>query len=523
LRFTVVRSLDPTELERLRTPRDDIVGERLDGDGRFVEADGPFVRYERTVVDGGPDPTDPTLRTVEETVDFALPNGTWRFLMDRMVGRALRRPPKQDGRMPWWAPPQRPDPRAATVLGLLATLTLVIGYLGTLLGQTMTFAAEEFGATKTAQSLALAFPRAGLVLAITVTAFADRQGRRRVLRFSVLGCIATTALGALSPNLATLAGTQVLARGTYAASALVLGILVVEEMPAGSRAFAVSLLSATGALGAGIATSMLWVADINDRAWRLLFVFPLLVVPAVLRYCRLLPESRRFERPHTNQRIMTQRSRLILVAGTALLWNIFVGPVSQFRNDYLNDERHFSAGKISLFVLATNTPAGIGIVAGGRMAESIGRRKVGGIAAAVSALLVVVSFNVSGSSMWISACLGSIVGAALSPAFVVYWAELFPTSLRGQANGIISATASVGSVIGLLLAGPMTDSFGSFGPTIALLSSAQLVMALLLFTRFPETAHRELEDINPSDQLTGAASPGGGAPHSSANPSPKER
>ena len=161
--ITVRSIVDRAGVERLLRPRDDIVAERPVAPergeaARFALAGGPFSRYERTVRvtssdrrDGGSDgPVD-----VVEAIDFSLPRGTWRFLMHWPVRRALRHR-RDDGKLPWWYPPQRPDARAATVLGLLATLSLVVGYHGTLLSRTMTFAADEFGAGSTAQGDALA-------------------------------------------------------------------------------------------------------------------------------------------------------------------------------------------------------------------------------------------------------------------------------------------------------------------------------------------------------------------------------
>jgi MFS family permease len=102
--------------------------------------------------------------------------------------------------------------------------------------------------------------------------------------------------------------------------------------------------------------------------------------------------------------------------------------------------------------------------------------------------------------MWIVAMLGTIVGGAVVPSVMVYWPELFPTSLRGQANGVVSMTAMAGSVVGLLVIGVLADTFGTFAPTMPFVAIGPILMAALIVARFPETAHRELEDINPEDR-----------------------
>jgi hypothetical protein len=309
-RFTRTRThtFDAGELDRLLAPRDDVVGERavpaepspdeptsVDTSeprtaARFELGDGPFLYYSRQVEVVGAE-ADGNRMVVRQTVDFELPAGTWRFLLNRVMAYTLVRPGRP-GRTPWWAPPQRPDARAASVVGLLAALAMVVAYHGTLLGQTMTFAADEFGVGNTAQGVALSAARIGGVLAITLTALGDRVGRRRMLLVALLVCIGSTVLGSVTPNLVGLTATQVMTRGGWAASFILIGIIVAEEMPAGARAYAISVLSMTGALGAGMALWVLPVADVGGRgspAWRILYLVPLLMVPIVVYSGRRLP------------------------------------------------------------------------------------------------------------------------------------------------------------------------------------------------------------------------------------------
>src|SRR5918997_1331009 len=72
------------------------------------------------------------------------------------------------------------DPRASAVLGLLAVLSLIGGYLGTLLTQTITYAADGFGVHgDREQGQALAAVRVGILLALVLVTLADRRGRGR--------------------------------------------------------------------------------------------------------------------------------------------------------------------------------------------------------------------------------------------------------------------------------------------------------------------------------------------------------
>ena len=59
--------------------------------------------------------------------------------------------------------------------------------------------------------------------------------------------------------------------------------------------------------------------------------------------------------------------------------------------------------------------------------------------------------------------------------------------------------ALIGGSVGLLLAGFLIDRGWSYGSTMGLLALAQLVTAAVVFTTYPETAHKTLEEINPED------------------------
>ena len=81
----------------------------------------------------------------------------------------------------------------------------------------------------------------------------------------------------------------------------------------------------------------------------------------------------------------------------------------------------------------------------------------------------------------------------------MYRAELFPTGNRGRASGYLTATALLGGIGGLLATGWLLDHGRSHGVVLGGLSTAQIVVVLVVLRWFPETAHRELEDINPLD------------------------
>jgi MFS family permease len=99
-----------------------------------------------------------------------------------------------------------------------------------------------------------------------------------------------------------------------------------------------------------------------------------------------------------------------------------------------------------------------------------------------------------------------VIGGAAIPALGVYGAELFPTGNRGKASGLISMLALVGSSIGLVAAGWALDQAIGYGTVMAVLAVGPLVVAALVAIIYPETAHHELEDLNPEDRMDGLGS-----------------
>jgi MFS family permease len=491
---TVRSSLSLTDpaAERLLVARTSLVREEPTGNGSFGLVEGPFHAYERVVhVRDG---------RVEQEVRYrhALPWFAWLFAP--LVRRTLAQPPPVHRRQPWWAPPDVLDARAALVMGLLAAVSLCVGFCNTLFTQTVAFAADEFGVGEGAQGVAGTIVRAGIVLSLVLTFLADRRGRRAMLVLAAFAAPLLSALGALAPSFAVLTLTQALGRPVAITLGLVVGIVAAEEMPKGSRAYAISVLALATGLGAGLCVLSLPLADLGEQGWRLVYLVPLVFLVVAVDLHRRLPESRRFELPHAVAPSFPRR-RFLLLAASGFLANLLVAPASFFQNRYLKDVRNYSAAQVSAFVLATNTPGGVGIVVGGHLADVHGRRIIGAVALTGGAVATVVQFWVGGFPMWLASTTGAIVGGAAVPALGVYGAELFPTGHRGRAGGLISALSLVGSSLGLLLVGWLVAQGASYGPVMALMALGPLAVAVLVLVSYPETAHRELEDLNPEDRV----------------------
>ena len=580
-RVTCTSACSPDELQRLLQPRQDIVVEEFDtatgedsaaaappvagagpaADAVFRAAGGPFRHYRRTVTIVGrgeyadlvrrrishrlPAPVRPWLlgplvdrelrrpgagrsknsALVRQQISYQLSIPVWSWFLTPLVWRELRRP-RTDGRQPFWGPAERLDPRSGQVLGVLCLLSVVAGYLGTLLSQTITFAFDEFGAGLATQGNTLTAVRVGVLLALALVALADRRGRRPILLFSATAGCVVAAAGAASIGVWTYGASQTISRSLSTTMFVLLLVIAAEEVPAGARAYAVSVLTLSAGLGSGMVVWLLPLADLGLRGWRILFLAPLLALPLVLFCSRRLAESRRFsprdsrsdsssagapavEAPRSAETDPRARraKRLFLLGTGALLFSMFAAPASQYLNEFLRTERSFSATDISVFQLSINTPAGIGVLIGGRFSDVRGRRRIGALGLLGGAIFTVLRYGQPGWPMWMWGILAGIFGAASVPIMGTFGAELFGTSSRARSNGQITVLGVIGSMIGLQIIGRFSDSGGEFWHVFAMVAGAPLLVALLVLLAFPETARRELEDLNPEDVKPGIDPP----------------
>ncbi len=464
----------------------------------FAQRVGPFVTYQRTV--DMPASSDGDSKIVERT-HYRLKIPWFGWLFGPPVRAVLSRRLKPKG---WWTPPDEVDATQVLVIGLLAAASMSAAFINTIFTQTVGFAADDFGISETAKGDAGSIVRAGIVFALPAAVIADRIGRRRVLVAVAFLAPMLTMLGAAAPNFPFLVATQTVGRPMGIALAFVIGVIAAEEMPKNSRAYAISVLAMAAGLGAGVAVMSLGLADISEGSWRLTYLVSAIWLAVAFDLMRRLPETRRFaaeaarvDRPAKAPRL--DRKRFALLATVAFAGNVFVAPASFFQNTYLEDVRNFSGGQIGLFSILVGTPAGIGLILGGRFADRHGRRRLISVALPVSVLAIVAAFSFGGLGLWAFSLLAGVLGSAVYPAMTVYRTELFPTANRTRATGYVTASALVGGIGGLSLAGRLIDEGWSYGATMGVLAIGQLVVTVLVVAAYPETAHMELEALNPED------------------------
>ena len=225
----------------------------------------------------------------------------------------------------------------------------------------------------------------------------------------------------------------------------------------------------------------------------------LLVAFALMKW---LPESQRFvqhvqaHRVQRTELLRIIRANLFRICSVVFLSNMYIATGSIFQNRYLKDERGYSALLVALFTVATSAPASLGLIIGGRIADERGRRILGATMVPLGAFLLGISFCVSGTTMWVFAVIGGFAFGLSYPALAVYRGELFPTGVRSLAGGIIMTAALLGGSIGLIGAGRVLDAGASYGAVMMWLVVAPVIASIIVWLQYPETAHRELDEIS---------------------------
>jgi len=475
-------------------------------------------------LDLAPAPTGGTLVAAAGRTDLTLPFFAWAILpLVRLSLRRNARHALEAVRVEVEGGEPPPPPRAvsalpdvafsheqAILLATAAAATAIAVYGGALFGQFADYIAKSFGTSNASLGNALAVTRVGVLLSLVATALADRRGRRLLVIASVVGVCVTNVVAAVAPDLWVFTGAQVLTRGFVNSTAVVAAITVVEEAPEGARAFSTAMLGLAGGFGFGAAVLLLKVGDLGSWGWRVPYVLSGLCLLLVPKLARHLVESRRYRSLETTaisrgrvREVLSRpfAPRFVVLGLVAFLTNVFSAPSAQLTNRFLQDERSFSGFQVTLFRGVTGTlPGLIGLVVAIRLTEGRGRRPVAVVALLLGTACQMLFFLGHGGALWLWAALAILLGSGAGLAISTLSAEIFPTRVRATSNALLLVLGVAGSVVGLVLAGNLSDRLGGLGHAIAILGIGSLLASVALVPLLPESAGRRLDEV--SDSIT---------------------
>ena len=483
------------DLAGLRVERRDLVREHKAGDDRWELEEGPFTHYHRSLE---VEPLADGYR-VTETTHYTLATPVWSILIRWPMSRALRSYDRRPRRR-WWWPQEVVSARTATLVSSLCVISVMFGYLGVIIGQTIAFAAADFGSSDSAEANTLAAVRIGVLISVLLIHRADRIGRRPLILGFTTAAVLFTMVGALAPSLVWLGAAQTVARGLTTGLITLVVLAATEEVPAGVRAFSISLLTISAALGAGMVVWALPLDDLIDGGWRIIYLIPGIFLPLLWWLSPQLTETRRFKAATDHSAPAEIKwSRFALLGGSAFAGALFLSPASQLRNEYLSDDLGYSATDVSAFQLIIALPASTAVILAGLAADRMGRRKIGSIGLAIGVIMTAISFQFVGPTLWFAASAGVVFTGAAFPATRGYQTELFPTRARAKVGGLLDVVGVTGSAVGLITMGYLSERWDDLGSAIGVMVFAPILVAVAIATIYPETASTELEKFNPTD------------------------
>jgi MFS family permease len=394
-------------------------------------------------------------------------------------------------------------------LAAIAVVAAAASFCGALFTQNGDAVTDTFHRSDADLGYALAISRVGVLVSLLAAGLADRFGRRRTLLACLAGAAIANAVTAVAPTFTVFTVAQLFTRAFVNAVLVIAGLAAVEEAPEGARAFALSMFGLAFGLGFAFSVILLPLADLGDNGWRIAFAASALVILVIPSLRRHLRETERYERVEAR---VDKRGRLreifdrqyglrfLLLGLAAFLTNIFQAPSSQLTNRYLHREHDYSNSEVALFRSVTaGVPGIIGVLLGGRLSESRGRRPVTIIGLVIASGFQMFFFLTGGAWLWVASTIAIVAALAGGLALGALDTELFPTEVRGTSNGFLLVCGVVGSAVGLIVATNIKSSVGGLGTAIALCGIAPLIAACFVIPRLPETADRRLDDISPTE------------------------
>lgn len=388
------------------------------------------------------------------------------------------------------------ETRDRRAIFLMVVVAFFAGYGASQITHTLTFARKSLGLSEGGMFWVFGITRAASLVGLVFAMVADRRGRRIpfLIAFALLP-LGNLATAFLPGQVAFTVGQSVTRIAVIAVAALAVVILA-EELSPHVRALGLGIYALAGAMGTGLGLILLPIAERSDDAWRILFGLTgvgLLALPLLVRF---LGESRayvHYEKPVTFRRALRAGlgKHFWPLAGMAFFIAAFSSPAFDFVLERLIDDLEWDAAPARFLLIVFSGLGSLGLLVGGRLADTIGRRRTS-VAAMVLGLVGGVAFYTQ-TSGWVLApaiFVASLGATMLTPAFAAHRSELFPTRVRATAAGWVTNVAIFGSITGFAIGGLLVDEIG-LSATISFLGIG-LVLAMLLVLKLPETRGMDL-------------------------------
>lgn len=355
------------------------------------------------------------------------------------------------------------------------------------------------GLSGSALGLGLAAYRLSSLAALPLASLADRVGRTRMLRHTLLAGLLITALAALSPSYWFFVACFAFARPLLSVANTLVQIITVELASVQLRIQRIAIMAAGLGIGSGL-SAVVHGAVRGGDSFRWLFGLALVPVLLVIPLLRGIPEPRtsRGETPlaRLGSVPLEARGRLGVVCATSLLIGVITGPAGGFTFVYAEGILKMHPSRVSAVVVISGAAGLAGLFLSRRLARTLGRRWTIGIGVVFTALASTFAYGGGETDFVIGYILTVGAGGLLAPAVTAISTEIFAHRFRATATGWITVAGVVGAIAGLGVFGWVADAVhtsSSSGLRVAaLVTFLPLLPALLLLTRLPESRAMEL-------------------------------
>jgi len=393
------------------------------------------------------------------------------------------------------------------LFAFLSVATFFEGYDFTALSQILPNLQTEMGLSDAALGNLAGVISAGTILSYVLIRMADKWGRRRVLTITILGYALLTFMTAMSRGPVDFVLYQFTARIFLIAEWALCMVYAAEEFPADQRGFVLGLIQAFNSLGSITCAAVAPLLLATPLGWRSVYlvgIVPLLLIAYARRGLR---ETQRFEKlqqtrsrnTHSILAIMRSpyRNRVLQLAAIWGLTYVCTNTAVLFWKQFTVTERGFTDAQVGKAVAIASLVALPFVFSVGKLLDRWGRRKGAILIYLISAVFVVLAYQLH--NFWLlTACLMlAIFGAiALLSLLNAYTTELFPTDMRADAfawsNNLLGR---IGYVLAPILVGRAAASIG-WGNAVSLTAISALLALVLILLFLPETARKELEETS---------------------------
>jgi AAHS family benzoate transporter-like MFS transporter len=356
------------------------------------------------------------------------------------------------------------------------------------------------GLSGSSLGLGLAAYRLSSLAALPLSSLADRWGRTKVLRRTLITGLLITALAALSPNYWFFVLCFAVARPLLSVANTLIQIITVELASTRLRVQRIAFMAAGLGIGSGLSAVVHGLVRGTD-SFRWLFALALVPVLTIVPLLRAVPEpptrSSDDRRAHLGVVPREAWERLSVVSVGAFVIGVISGPAGGFTFVYSEGILKMRPSSVSLVVVTSGAAGLLGLFASRRFARTLGRRWTVGAGVVATAIASTYAYSGGKTSFIVGYILCVGAGGLLSPAMTALCTEIFAHRFRATAAGWITIAGVLGAIVGLGVFGWIGDAVHTSvmnGLRVpALVTFLPLVPAMSLLARVPESKGMQLE------------------------------